>query len=185
MKKFLLISAILFSTTYFVNAQGKIINSIRNVKNKTQEVKSTVDIVKPEQKKEEPKPNTQPTTTAQDTGKKTTNTTTTGTTSTTGTAPTTGTTDNLAIGDQGTNNNEKKGNTNQVKNFVKGSKDNGTKDKPYNNGTTPTSNLAIGDQGAVEEKGGAPSNKNAPTNTSNQNVAPQPTNTNTTTITPK
>ena len=181
MKKILLISTLFFSANYFVQAQGTIINSIRTVKNKTQEIKSTVDLVKPEEKKEEPKQNTQTTTTttAQDTSKKTTP-----TTSTTTATPTTGTTDNLAIGDQGTNNNEKKGNTNQVKNFVKGSKDNGTKDKPYSSGTTPTSNLAIGDQGAVEEKGGTPSNKNTSTNTGNQNVAPQP-NTNNTTITPK
>ncbi|HEY6159842.1 MAG TPA: hypothetical protein VI112_01430 [Bacteroidia bacterium] len=133
-------------------AQGKIGNLLHGVKDNVQTVKSTVDLVKPEDNKEQKNEqtnnqDTQTNSQQQDTSKKTTK--------------PTGTTNNIAIGDEGSNNNDKNGNgnnngkKNQVKDFMKDNKENGSKEKPYTgngNGTTPTSNLAIGDEGSTEDK---------------------------------
>jgi hypothetical protein len=171
-KKVLSVALLFFCFAMGVNAQGKIGSILHGVKDKTQTVKSTVDLVKPEETKKEETTNTSQNTTStqQDTSKSTN----------AGSQNTGGTTNNLAIGDQGTNNNTDKSNSkdkknNQVKDFVKGSKDS-DKEKPYSNGTTPTSNLAIGEQGSVENtnsnKGNGNTNNNVQPN-QNTNISPK------------
>ena len=143
--------AIASCLAFSARAQGKLGNLLHGVKDNVQTVKSTVDLVKPEDNKEQKNEqtnnqDTQTNSQQQDTSKKTTK--------------PTGTTNNIAIGDEGSNNNDKNGNNgngkkNQVKDFVKDNKDSGNKEKPYTgngNGTTPTSNLAIGDEGSTEDK---------------------------------
>lgn len=134
------LSLFVFGISYSQTKLGGIFHSVKNnvntVKQDVNSVKSDVNVIKPQNTKKDDEVKPQ----EGDTTKRTT------------TTNPDGTTKNIAIGDQGSNNNDKKGA--QIKDFTKENKDNGSKEKPFNTGTgtTPTSNLAIGDQGTVEDK---------------------------------